>query len=100
MSRAGEADSLLPHLLQFTSEHRAEGKLLQEDIDLYEGELREAIDEIWKKPGKEDPPASTDTWATRMEEREKEQLIDAIEKVAKPEVDARDCHVVLYDLEK
>ncbi|KAK1230942.1 putative elongator complex protein 1 [Marasmius sp. AFHP31] len=89
-----EARKLLPHLLQFTPEHRGEGLEMQEDVDGFERELKEAVDEIWTKAGgegegKEGQEATTaptaDSWASRMEEIERNRRINPIERVSKPD---------------
>jgi elongator complex protein 1 len=78
----------LPHLLQLSKEHRAEGIALQQEFSAFEQELREAIEDIWKKPGSAEEPGPVDSWVTRMQEKEKERLIDPIERVPRPEVEA------------
>ncbi|KAJ3564648.1 hypothetical protein NP233_g8162 [Leucocoprinus birnbaumii] len=98
-----EVQNLLPHLLQFTAEHREEGGNLQKDIENFEVELGNAIAEIWAKPEEpgqgEDvegsaaaaavlPPA--DTWASRMEELEKNRRINPVERVPRPEMRKND----------
>ncbi|KAF8845970.1 pol II transcription elongation factor [Paxillus ammoniavirescens] len=83
-----EVKKLLPHLLQLSKEHRAEGIALQREFSAFEQELREAIEDIWKKPGSTEEPGPVDSWVTRMQEKEKERLIDPIERVPRPEVEA------------
>jgi elongator complex protein 1 len=62
---AVEAGRLLPHMLQFTEEHRKEGHLLQEEITNFQEELRLSLDEIWTKEAESEssdlakPPDST-----------------------------------------
>lgn len=46
----GEAGKLLPHMLQFTDEHREEGKALQAELADFQEELSRAIEEIWTRP--------------------------------------------------
>jgi IkappaB kinase complex, IKAP component len=92
----GEARSLLPHLSQFTPEHRAAARLLQDDLRQFELELKEALEEIWPKPIENE-----DTWASRMEEREKGRQTDAVDKVPKPDLSrAVDWQMRLLDLEE
>ncbi|KAF9047491.1 pol II transcription elongation factor [Panaeolus papilionaceus] len=85
-----DARSLLPHLYQFTVEHRTEGKLLQEEVDEFEAELKAAVEEIWAvqgAPGTADESElepTVDTWATRMAEREKKMKVNPLERVPKP----------------
>jgi len=66
-----------------------EGDVLRDDLNLFSQELREAIEEIWEKPSGEGDGASrseVDSWARRMEEREKESHMNPVEKIGKPEV--------------
>lgn len=81
-----EAQNLLPHLLQFTSEHREEGKKLQRDIESLDEELGNAVAEIWAEPQEEEGAPPVDTWASRMEELEKSRKVNPIERVPKPEM--------------
>ena len=82
---AGEVKKLLPHLLQFSKVHRTEGEALQQAFSAFDKDLREAVEEIWKKPGVEQEQP-VDSWTTRMQEKEKDRLIDPIERVQKPEL--------------
>ncbi|KAG1726875.1 pol II transcription elongation factor [Suillus paluster] len=79
----GEIRKLLPHLLQLSQAHREEGVALQVEFDQLQSELREAIEDIWKKP---DEPTPVDSWATRMQEKAKEQLIEPLQRVPKPDM--------------
>lgn len=58
---------------------------LQQTFSAFDTELREAIEDIWKKheAAQEQP---VDSWATRMQEKERDRLIDPIEHVQKPEM--------------
>jgi len=79
-----EAHSLLPHLLQFTAEHREEAESLQADISSFEAELKTAIDEIWAKPSQnEDEPHEPEGWAKRMQDKIRDRQI-AMERIVKP----------------
>ena len=40
----------MPHMLQFTQEHKQEGRSLQKEILQFQDELRCSIDEIWAIP--------------------------------------------------
>ncbi|KAH0829046.1 IKI3 family-domain-containing protein [Lanmaoa asiatica] len=82
---SGEVRKLLPHLLQFSKAHRAEGEALQQEFSAFDTELRRVIEEIWKKPGVEREQFA-DSWATRMQEKERDRLIDPVERVQKPEM--------------
>lgn len=85
LTAAGEVKKLLPHLLQLSKAHRAEGEALQQTFNAFDTELREAIEDIWKKPevAQEQP---VDSWATRTQEKERDRLIDPIERLQKPEM--------------
>ncbi|TCD69585.1 hypothetical protein EIP91_007007 [Steccherinum ochraceum] len=85
-----DAHNLLPHLLQFTQEHKDEAIELQDEISSFEKKLLEAVEEIWKKPVEVDGEAQTaDSWAVRMQEHDKRQAVDPMEKVTKPEITKR-----------
>jgi len=43
-----ECQSLLPHLLTLSTEHRQEGKALQHELRAFEKALTEGVDEIWR----------------------------------------------------
>ncbi|KAG2050912.1 pol II transcription elongation factor [Suillus hirtellus] len=79
----GEIKKLLPHLLQLSQAHREEGVALQIEFDHLQCELRTAIEDIWKKPDESTP---VDSWATRMQEKAKEQLVEPLQRVSKPEM--------------
>ncbi|KIK60852.1 hypothetical protein GYMLUDRAFT_244010 [Collybiopsis luxurians FD-317 M1] len=111
----GEGKRLLPHLLKFTANHREEGQVMQRELEEFEKELRDAVDEIWAATagtggvsGETDnmsngdgqtqietaalPPLPQsaqlqDSWAARMEEAERLRRINPVERVAKPQVD-------------
>jgi elongator complex protein 1 len=78
-----ETRSLLPHLLQFTSEHREEGLGLQNEVEAFDTELKESVEEIWTRPVEESVP---DGWAARMAEVERGRVVNALDKVAKPDL--------------
>jgi len=82
----GEVRSLLPHLFQFTDEHREEGLNLQQEVGDFEQEIQEALDEIWARtPGEGVEEPEQIGWATRMAEIEKRKAINPLDKVPKPE---------------
>jgi elongator complex protein 1 len=89
-STPGEVETLLPHLIHFTEVHRAEGLALQGGLNRFGIELRDVIEEAWRKPSESGADAGTESWATRMQEKEKERLINPIERVEKPELNAVD----------
>ncbi|OSC96781.1 IkappaB kinase complex IKAP component [Trametes coccinea BRFM310] len=100
---ATQADSasLLPHLLQFTDEHRAEAASLQQELHEFSAELHEAVDEIWKKAPeseeKAEPAPAMDSWAARMEAYEKQKHTNPLDKVPKPELGKPDWKLRLPD---
>ncbi|KDR75591.1 hypothetical protein GALMADRAFT_1330461 [Galerina marginata CBS 339.88] len=96
----GEARSLLPHLFQFTGDHRKEGLELQQDVGDFEGELKAALEEIWARPPPEDDgEAIPDGWAARMAEREKNKAVNPLDKVPRPEISqSKDWRVNLLGL--
>lgn len=60
---------------------------MQEELSAFETELHAAIQEIWTKPPTvEGEVSSSDGWAARMQEYEKQRQIDPLEKVPKPEL--------------
>ena len=81
-----ELGNLLPHLLVFTDEHRVKGRVLQDDFGRFEAELKDALEKIWDKRSGEDGTPALNTWASRMEEKERERRINPIERVTKPEI--------------
>ncbi|KAF5354980.1 hypothetical protein D9756_005531 [Leucocoprinus leucothites] len=103
-----EVQNLLPHLIQFSTEHREEGGKLQKDIESLEEELGSAVTEIWMKPqpegqqGEPDAeaaaggatalplPSPDSTWASRMEEFERNRRVNPVERVPKPEMRKND----------
>ncbi|KAG6856745.1 hypothetical protein H0H87_001089 [Tephrocybe sp. NHM501043] len=94
-----EAKGLLPHLLQFTSEHREEGVAMQQLLNDFEKELKHSLEEIWSKPPEE---VTIDSWATRMEEVERERRINPVDRVAKPELTtsgSKGWRINLFDFE-
>ncbi|KAK7052844.1 putative elongator complex protein 1 [Paramarasmius palmivorus] len=100
-----EAGKLLPHLLQFTLQHREEGLEMQDDVARLEQELKDAIDEIWAKTmsneGREEQGPTvptTDSWAARMEEVERNRRINPIDRVTKPEILTADWRLKLYEI--
>lgn len=96
---------MLPHLFQFSGQHRHEGRALQADVVEFERELKEAVDEIWSRgvteedPSKDPDAVEEDTWATRMAELERQRLINPLGRVSKPDVIRIDkWKMNLYDL--
>lgn len=96
----GEVRSLLPHLFQFTDEHREEGLNLQQEVGDFEQEIQEALDEIWARTtsaeGDEEPEQIG--WAARMAEIERSKAINPLDKVPKPDLSqAREWRLKLMD---
>ncbi|KAG5640489.1 hypothetical protein DXG03_008335 [Asterophora parasitica] len=56
---------------------------MQQHVADFGEELKRSFEEIWFKPAEE---ATQDSWATRMEEAERERRIHPIDKVPKPEL--------------
>lgn len=91
-----EVESLLPHLLEFSEEHRVAARALQKEVDAFGTEMRDAVDKLWPpKTARYDdsgnllPSSSsaTSSWAERMEEK-KRMKQDAIERIERPEIAA------------
>ncbi|KAI0752776.1 IkappaB kinase complex IKAP component [Daedaleopsis nitida] len=108
-----QADSaaLLPHLLQFTDEHRAGAASLQQELHAFAAELGEAIEEIWHKaPEGEDggggggggsavgESAVSGGWAARMEAHERRKNTNPVDTVAKPELGKQEWKLRLPDM--
>ncbi len=85
-----DAVKLLPHLFQFTEEHRAEGLELQNEVAEFSDELKAAIDETWKKSLEVEAETSLEGWAARMQEYERQKRIDPLDKVSRPELTKQD----------
>ena len=80
----GDVNNLLPHLLQFPEEYRAEGLALKDDLCKLELELKSSVEDIWKKPDDADNEFKAESWAARMEAKEKEKQVDPLQRVEKP----------------
>ncbi len=86
---SADAAHLLPHLLQLSPEHHAEGLLLQADVLAFQEELKTAVEEIWTKSSpelEEGVETTPEGWAARMKEYERQKRIDPLEKVARPDI--------------
>lgn len=94
----GEIKKLLPHLLQLSQAHREEGVGLQVEFDHLQSELRAAIEDIWKKPEADEP--AVDSWATRMQEKAKEQLVEPLQRVSKPEMSTSEWRLKLLQVQQ
>lgn len=87
----------MPHLFQFTGEHRDEGLGLQNEMEAFEMELKEGIEEIWTRSAGE--PSVVDDWASRMAEVERKKAVNPVDKVAKPDTAAgKDWRLKLFDV--
>ncbi|KAF4620926.1 hypothetical protein D9613_000930 [Agrocybe pediades] len=94
----GEVRGLLPHLFQFTDEHREEGLELQNDLAAFEEEMKAALDEIWARPAETEGEPTAEGWAARMAEIEKSKAINPLDKVPKPDMSqAKDWRVNLLE---
>ncbi|KAH9935182.1 IkappaB kinase complex IKAP component [Epithele typhae] len=82
-----DSSNVLPHLLQFTDEHRAEAASLQHELEEFAKELNTALEDIWTKtPDVEEGPTSPRCWAARMEAHEKRTHVNPVDNVPKPEL--------------
>ncbi|CAK5281923.1 unnamed protein product [Mycena citricolor] len=80
-----DARSLLPHLVQLSPEHAAEGRELQSELAQFEAELVAAVAEFWRKADHaEGDGGEEDSWAKRQEILAKQRMIDPVERVPKP----------------
>ncbi|KAF9647728.1 Elongator complex protein 1 [Thelephora ganbajun] len=101
----GEAGKLLPHMLQFTDEHREEGKALQEELVTFQEELSKAIEEVWTRPPESASEDATVTNGTQnptvvnppsgVVEAARPQ--DPLNKIAKPQIVEQTWRVKLWD---
>jgi len=102
---SGEAGQLLPHMLQFTDEHREEGKALQAGLVALQEELSKAIEDVWSRP----PGSETkDVMATSGAQNatgvnfppgvgEIVKPQDPLDKIAKPQIVEQTWRVALWD---
>jgi elongator complex protein 1 len=97
---SAESENVLPHLWQFTVEHRSAGKSLQHDLCQFEIELREAVGKIWARAEPDSEAVLEDTWSSRMAEKEKERLVEPVVRVVKPEVSEKDWRLDLFDMDE
>ncbi|KAI0697397.1 IkappaB kinase complex IKAP component [Cerioporus squamosus] len=101
-----DTSALLPHLLQFTEEHRAEAASLQEDLRDFAEELSAAVQEIWKKApegeegGAEGGAPSADSWAARMEAYEKRKNANPVDNIVRPELAKQEWKLKLPDVKQ
>jgi elongator complex protein 1 len=88
-------------MLQFTDEHREEGKALQAELVAFQEELSKAVEEVWTRPS--DSPKDTTNGANATvlnlppgaDETAKPQ--DPLDKVAKPQIVEPTWRVRLWD---
>lgn len=96
-------------MLQFTDEHREEGKTLQAELEAFQEELSKAIEEVWTRPPSES--RSRDVAATNgahntagvylpvgMGEAAKFQ--DPLDKITKPQIVEPMWRVTLWNSRK
>lgn len=88
-SLLAEAGKLLPHMLQFTDEHREEGKSLQTELIEFQDELKLALDEVWTKAEKLGDDENPTT-----------KVQDLIEKIPKPEFAEPKWRVKLWEVKE
>jgi elongator complex protein 1 len=76
-------------MLQFAPEHREEGLGLQNEVEAFEIELKESVEEIWTRPTEENEEGVASVpegWASRMAEVERNRVVNPLDKVAKPDL--------------
>ncbi len=71
---------------------------MQQDLDELEQELKASLEEIWKKPAEDEE--DEDSWAKRMEEAEKKKLVNATDKVTKPELSRVDWRMKMFQMQQ
>ena len=71
-------------MLQFTDEHREEGKALQAELAGFQEELSKAIEEVWTRPPGLAPKDATDVAQNGTEVSGTEKPQDPLDKIAKP----------------
>ena len=86
MMRIGEADALLPHLLQFTPAHREAARVLRGDVASFGDELRTAVAEMWAEETA--TSAAAEGWAARLAGMP--PPTNAAERVPRPSVAVED----------
>lgn len=105
----GEAGKLLPHMLQFTDEHREEGAVLQKELVAFQEELSKAIEEVWAQPPSQSEPRDITTIngaqnATGVGSNpgggEAAKSQDPLDKIAKPRIVEAIWRVTLWDRRK
>lgn len=80
-------------MVQFTDEHREEGKLFQAELVAFQDELFKAIEEVWTRPP--EPKEVTDENLPGVGEMTK--LQDPLDKIAKPQITEPTWRVALWD---
>ena len=86
ISATDDVAQLIPHLLQFTDEHRAGARSLQNEVEVFHAQLQDALDEIWpSKTADGEQSVPTSSWAERMEEKRREKKA-AVDAILKPEL--------------
>ena len=89
-------------MVQFTDEHREEGKALQAELVALQEELSKAIEEVWDRPPEskeavDGPNATAVNLPTGAGEIAKPQ--DPLDKIAKPQIVGPSWRVTLWDRE-
>lgn len=101
-----EAGKFLPHMLQFTEEHREEGKAFQGELMAFQEELTKSVEEVWTRPpsesGSKDIVANNGAQGTAgvgappgVGEAAKSQ--DPLDKIMKPQILEPVWRVALWD---
>lgn len=72
---------------------------MQAELSGFEDELGKALEEVWTKPPTDEDVPPVDSWAARMEETERNKIVNPIDKVPKPELPrAENWRITLYEL--
>ena len=88
-------------MVQFTNEHREEGKVLQAELVVFQEELSRAIEEVWTRPAElRDVINGADATAVNplpgAGEAAKPQ--DPLDKIPKPQIAEPTWRVVLWEI--
>ena len=95
--RLGEAGKLLPHMLQFTDEHREEGKAFQAELVGFQEELSRAIEAVWNRPPVSGLESGTTGANIPPGVGEAAKYQDPLDKIAKPHIVEPVWRVKLWD---
>ena len=86
-------------MLQFTDEHREEGKALQAELVAFQEELAKAIEEVWTRPPESDTKGGVNVTAanTPPGSSEATKPQDPLDKIGKPQIAEPTWRVTLWD---